>query len=420
MTHKPAKLAATSAAVMLAVSPAVFGDDEPLVIGTMATLEGAFASAGEDGMRGFEMALAEYDYEIGGREIEVITESTDTTPESAVNAAQKLVSVDDADILLGPLSGSEGIAVRDYSRNVDGVTFINGASAAQETTLRNPSENFFRFSTDGAQWMAGLGTYVVEERGWDNVATVAEDYSYPYSQVAGFLYEYCDAGGDVAERFWMPIGTSDYSSIVYSIPPDVDAVFVALTGADAVDFLQQYRDAGGEAPIIGGTNTVDGTVLSAEGGQRDHLVGTPSAAPIPGDWDDADWTAWVDRYHEMFGDDALDEPSVFAHAYYTNARAMMAALDEIDGDIDDDHANFQQALADLEVDTPTGPVGLDENRAAIANMFLREVRQDDDGNLYNANIGVTENVSQTLGLPRDEFLALEEPSRNHPQCSEIR
>ena len=419
MTKQPVRLAATSAAVMLALGGTAQADDDPIVVGTMATLEGAFASAGEDGMRGFEMALEEFDGEIAGREIEVISESTDTTPESAVNAAQKLVNVDDADLILGPLSGSEGIAVRDYSRDVDGVTFINGASAAQETTLRDPSDNFFRFSTDGAQWMAGVGTYVVEERGWDNVATVAEDYSFPYAQVAGFLYEYCAAGGEVAERFWTPIGTSDYSSVVFSIPDDVDAIYVALTGSDAVDFLQQYRDAGGEAPIIGGTNTVDGTVLSAEGGQRDHLEGTPSGAPIPGEWDDDDWQEWVERYHDMFGDDALDEPSIFAHAYYTNTLAMLTALEAVDGELGD-HGEYREVLADLELDTPTGSVSLDDNQAAIANMFMREVRIDDDGELYNANVGVTEDVNQTLGMDREEFLALEEPSRDHPQCADIR
>ncbi|QIT53998.1 ABC transporter substrate-binding protein [Aquisalimonas sp. 2447] len=327
--------------------------------------------------------------------------------------------MDGADLLLGPLSGSEGIAVRDYSRDVDGVTFINGASAAQETTLRDPSDNFFRFSTDGAQWMAGLGTYVVDERDWKRVATVAEDYSFPYAQVAGFLYEFCQAGGEVAERFWTPIGTSDYSSVVFSIPDDVDAIFVALTGSDAVDFLQQYRDAGGDKPIIGGTNTVDGTVLSAEGGQRDHIVGTPSGAPVPGEWDNEQWKNWVDRYHEMFGDDALSEPSIFAHAYYTNTLAMLTALEDVGGELGD-HSEYREVLANLEIETPTGAVSLDENRAAIADMFLREVRVDDDGNLYNANVGVAEGVNQTLGMDRDEFLALEAPSRDHPRCAEIR
>ena len=57
--------------------------------------------------------------------------------------------------MIGPLSGAEGIAVRDYSRTVPNKTFINGSSASQDNTLRNSSPNYFRFSTDGTQWTAG-------------------------------------------------------------------------------------------------------------------------------------------------------------------------------------------------------------------------------------------------------------------------
>ena len=41
--------------------------------------------------------------------------STDATPDSATRAARKLVEQDKVDIVIGPLSGSEGIAVKDYA-----------------------------------------------------------------------------------------------------------------------------------------------------------------------------------------------------------------------------------------------------------------------------------------------------------------
>ena len=65
-------------------------------------------------------------------------------PDSAVRGARKLVEQDKVDIVIGPLSGSEGIAIRDYSKTQPGTTFINGISGALETTYVTPSENFFR------------------------------------------------------------------------------------------------------------------------------------------------------------------------------------------------------------------------------------------------------------------------------------
>jgi hypothetical protein len=42
-------------------------------------------------------------------------------------------------IIVGPLSGSEGISIRDYSKAMPNVTFVNGSSGARETTCVTPS-----------------------------------------------------------------------------------------------------------------------------------------------------------------------------------------------------------------------------------------------------------------------------------------
>ena len=129
----------------------------PIRLGTLASLEGPLATSGQDAYRLVQMLLEEIDFTVGGRKIEWIRESSNAQPDIALARTRKLVEQDDVDIVLGPLSGAEGIAVRDYSRTVPDRTFVNGSSAAQDTTLRNPSPNFYRFNTDGTQWMAGLG-----------------------------------------------------------------------------------------------------------------------------------------------------------------------------------------------------------------------------------------------------------------------
>ena len=242
--------------------------------------KGPFTVSGEDGQRGALTAVDEVNGMVAGKKIEIVKGSSDASPDSAVRAARKLVEQDGVKVLVGPLSGDEGIAVKDYAKTQPDVTFINGTSAAQDTTLRDPAPNFFRFSTDGAQWMAGLGTYAFNEKGYKKVATVAEDYSFPYTQVFGFMAEFCKAGGHVPSKSWVPIGNKDFSSVIAAIPDDVDAIYVALGGADAVNFLTQYQQGGGKAPLIGGSITVDQTVLTSKGKIHDVVIGTPSAGPI--------------------------------------------------------------------------------------------------------------------------------------------
>ena len=104
-------------------------------------------------IRGMEIAMKQAGAKAGGKTIEVITFPTNASPDSAIRGARKLVEQDKVDILIGPVSGSEGIAIRDYSKTQPQVTFLNGSSGALETTYVTPSPNFFRFNMDGSQWL---------------------------------------------------------------------------------------------------------------------------------------------------------------------------------------------------------------------------------------------------------------------------
>jgi branched-chain amino acid transport system substrate-binding protein len=393
----------------------VRADDGTIKLGALATLEGPFAVPGQDSMRGVRMAVAEFGGKVGGKTIEIITGSSNGEPDVAIRAARKLVEQDKVPILVGPLSGSEGIAMRDYAKTQPNTTFINGSSAASDTTLRDPAPNFFRFSTDGAQWMAGLGDYVFKTKGWKKVAVVAEDYSFPYTQVQGFMLPFCKNGGHVVYKAWMPLGTRDYSSAIAGLPSGLDAVYVALGGSDAINFLTQYEQAGGDTPLVGGSITVDQTVLGVKGKQRESVIGTPSAGPIADSWDDPRWQKFVADYRKQFPD-GLPGPSLFAHAYYVNAKAAILALQKVNADLSDGGKKLREALSTLSFDTPTGPVKLDHNRQAVADIFVTEVTTAPDGHLYNKVVSIAHDVNQTLGEPEAQFVAMGPPSRDNPSC----
>ena len=407
-------LLAATVATMLAAGATAHAQ-ETIKIGVLATLQGAFTVLGQDSMRGADLAFQQNNYTAGGKKLEVIKGSSDASPDSAVNAAKKLVEQDGVQILIGPLSGDEGLAVKNYAKTQPQVTFVNGTSAAQDTTLRDPAPNFYRFTTDGAQWQAGLGEYAFATKGYKKIVTVAEDYSFPYTQVLGFMLGYCKAGGHVVNKFWVPIGNKDFSSIVASIPDDIDAVYVALGGADAVNFLSQYDQAGGAKPMIGGSITVDQTVLGSKGKTKTYLIGTPSAGPIADNWDNPKWKTFVADYKKAFPD-GFPSPSLFAHGYYVEAEAVIQALNAVGGDLSDGQKKLRETLAAETVDTPTGAVKLDKNRQAIADIFLTEVAQGGDGNLYNKVVKVIPAVPQTLGMAEAEFLALGPVSRTNPEC----
>ena len=407
-----AALAATTALT----APAVAQDDT-IRIGGLATLEGPFSEPGKDSFRGMELAIDEFGGEVAGKPIEFITASSDGNPDVALESARRLVEQDNVDILVGPLSGSEGIRIAQYAKEVPDVTFLNGSSAAIETTLVDPAPNFYRFNTEGAQWTAALGSYVANELGWDEMVLVSEDYSFPYAQIFGFMATYCDAGGRMVDKFFVPVGTNDYSSVIAQLPTgdEVDGVFVILGGADAVNFLTQYAQAGGELPMVGGSITVDQTVLDAQGQVRERLPGTLSSGPISDNDQTPEWRAFAEAYQEKFPE-GLPSPSLFGFNYYVSTKAALTALEEVGGDLSDGHQAFRAVLDDLTLETPTGPVTINENRQATAAVYINEVVEDAEGNLTTNPLERVDAVDQFLGLGEEAYAALGAPSRDNPSC----
>jgi branched-chain amino acid transport system substrate-binding protein len=389
---------------------------EKIKVGVTATLEGTYTVLGEDGIRGLKTALKKYGTTIAGKDLEFVIASTDATPDSAVRAARKLVEQDKVQLMISPLSGDEGIAVKNFAKTHPEVTFINGGSGAQETTYVDPAPNFYRFNMDGAQWQAGLGNYIYKTKGYKKIATVGEDYSFVYTQVFGLVLEYCAAGGQVTNRQWVPLGTKDFASVIAAMPDDVDAIYLGLGGGDAVNFLNQYQQAGGKAHLIGGSIMVDQTIMSAKGSAKNALIGTVAASGQADTWDAPSWQAFVKAYQDAFPPEKrFPSPSLLATNYYGATQALIEALQKVNGDLSDGQKKLREALNTLVIQAPNGEIKLDSNRQAIGTNFVTEVVEE-KGNLVSKVVAVVPNVNQTLGYDPKVFAKIGLPSRTVPEC----
>ena len=390
---------------------------DKIKIGFFSTLEGTYTTLGEDGQRGFDLAMMQHHNKAGGKELEIVRGSSDASPDSALRAAKKLVEQDKVEILIAPLSGSEGIALRDYAKTQPQVTFLNGCSGAQETTYVTPAPNFFRFNVDGAQMQWGLGDYIYNVKHYKKIATIGEDYSFIYTQVFGLALDYCQAGGQITKRIWVPLGTKDFASVISALPDDVDAIYLGLGGADALNFLNQYVQAGGNAKLIGGTIMVDQSILSTKGKAKEALVGVAAAGPQGDTSDDPKWQAFVKAYQAAWPPEKrFTSPSLCATNYYDETTAALQALDKVNGDLSDGHKKLREVLASLVLDAPNGQMKLDSNHQAIGLSFVTEVVKDKNGDLINKVVKVVPNVNQTLGFDPAVFAKIGLPGREVPVC----
>ena len=203
---------------------------------------GATSNSATSALEGFEGA------NVAGTDIELVGIGCgDDTGDTAIAELRQLVEQDGAEVILGPLSGDEGIAMAGFALDNPDITIIGG-SFAQETTLQVQAPNFFRFNGDFAQWNAGIGDILRNEAGWDTAVVIADDYSIGLTSAAGFIAEFCAAGGDVVQRVFPPLGTTDYGVFIEQVldPDEVDGYFWVVGGTGTQASLEAFVNAKGD------------------------------------------------------------------------------------------------------------------------------------------------------------------------------
>jgi branched-chain amino acid transport system substrate-binding protein len=401
----------------------------------LSDCEGAFGSFFEPTISGAHLALIRYagakpagekpsdgieGAKIAGKNVEIVGYGcADDTADKAIEETRRLMEQEDADVMIGPLSGDEGIAVANYAKEHPDKTFVNGISGAQDTTLKVQAPNFFRFHPDGAQWSAGLGDYAYNELGWKTAAIIGDDYSFPYTSLAGFVAEFCAIGGQVTKRVWAPLGEEDYSSYIAQIPDNVDGLYVGIGGSGLISFIKQYEQQKGRVDterMLGNVFWDDPLVLKEVG---KSLVGGATSAMTAADANTQEVEKYIEDLRKAYGDEIANAgPSVFTYGYYLDMVGLIKGLEAVNGDVSD-QSKLQEALAQVTLsgdEAPWGDVELDENRQAISDVYLKKIVKDatGDGTPDVQTVSRVPDVDQTFnGVFTPETRA---PDRSNPKC----
>ena len=420
-----------------AVAPRSGGSGTPIKIAIMSECKGAFGSFDNQNMAGAVAALSQFagakpknpakpkdgftGGAIGDHPLKLVGVGCgDDTADTAIKEVRRLMEQLDADVMIGPLSGDESIAVANYAKQHPDKTFVDGSAGAQDTTLKVQAPNFFRFNGDGAQWNAGLGDIAYNKLGWRKAAIISDDYSFGWTSTAGFIAEFCAAGGQITKRVFPPLNTTDYSSFAQQLPDDVDGTFVAVGGAGLIPFLKSYEQAKGPIDakkfignLFWGTPgqfeqlgpRVAGAYIGGAGtaGDLDTPAATDYAANIIGKWF---------KTIPPGGDAAPQAPSTFTYGFYVNTWGLIKGLEAVKGDISD-QSKLQAVLAKTELPAPYGPITLDENRQAKFDVYDQQLYLK-GGKLAVKTVARIPAVDQTFG---GTFSAsTPAPGRNFPGC----
>lgn len=396
--------------LVAAVGPSpAWAQKGPIRIGFLAPMTGGAAAVGKDMVNGLTMYLDEVGHQIAGRKVEVIVEDTQGKPEVALTKLRKLVESDQVQVLAGGLFAHVGYAlaprVDEYK-----VPMLYPVVAADDLTQRKPAKWVVRNGWTSSQPSHPFGEWVYKTLGHKKVVTIGMDYAFGWELIGGFQKTFEEAGGQVIQKLWPPLGTTDFAPYLAQIRRDAHAVFALMVAASSLRFPKQYQDAGLKArlPLLGGGTTFDEFVLPSLG---DEAIGGISPLIYSAALDTPVNRRFVKEYRAKFG----KVPSYYSETCYTTGRWINEAAKAIGGNVEDNE-KFLAALRKVEIpDAPRGPIKLDAHGNPIQNIYVRRVEKK-DGELWNTVTHTFPAVSQFWTYKPEEFLKQPVYSRDYPPC----
>jgi branched-chain amino acid transport system substrate-binding protein len=386
------------------------GQQGPIRIGFVTDLTGPAAQAAKDMVNGITLYLDEIGSQMAGRKIELIVEDSQGRPDVALTKLRKIVEHDRVHIVAGVLFGHIGYAmapkVEEYR-----VPALFTVTAADDLTQRLKYRWVIRTGWASSQPSHPFGEYAAKTLGYKKVAVIASDYAFGWEVVGGFQRTFEEAGGQVIQKLWAPLGVMDLAPYIAKLRRDADAVLTMVAGASTIQFMKQYDEAGlrGKIPLIGGGPAVDESLLPSMG---DEAIGVISPLIYSGALDTPANRRFAKEYRTRFG----KVPSYFAETNYTSGRWINEAVRALGGQVED-REKLLAALRKVEIpDAPRGPIKLDGYGNPIQNVYFRRVERNRDGELQNTVIVTIPAVSQFWKYNPEEFLRQPVYSRDVPAC----
>jgi branched-chain amino acid transport system substrate-binding protein len=402
-------LVVLAALVGLAAPGPVWAQKGPIKIGVITPMTGGAAQIGKDMTNGISMWLDENGGMIAGRKVEVIVEDSQGQPNVALTKLQKLVESDHVHVLVGEVFAHIGYAmapkVDEYK-----IPMLYPVIAADDLTQRKPAKWVVRTGWASSQPSHPFGEYAAKTLGYKRIVTIGIDYAFGWEVVGGFQKTFEENGGQIVQKLWAPLNTTDFAPYLSQIRRDADAVFALMVSISASRFPKQYQDAGLKAklPLIGGGTTFDEFVLPSLG---DEALGGMSPLIYSAALDTPVNKKFVAEYRKKYG----KVPSYFSETCYTSTRWINEAARAIGGDVEN-REKFLEALRKVEIpDAPRGPVKLDAYGNPIQNIYVRKVERK-DGELWNTVVQTYPAVSQFWKYRPEDFLKQPVYDRNYPPC----
>lgn len=368
-------------------APAALAEGEPIRIGVPTSRTGPYTVLGDQVVRAAEFAVAEVNAKggIDGRMVELAIGDTEGNPDAGRRAAEKL-ALEGYNILTGTISSAVGLAIATQLDRWDAM-YVSTVNKSPLLTGENCHPRMFRANHSDGMDLAIVAPWLSEqdEQEW---SIIAADYVWGRGSGEAFKAVAEAAGRTIKTEVFPPLGTADFAPYITQLRDSgATGVWVALSGADAINFAKQAKQFGltDQVKMFGHNFVVDQTLKA---------VGTDGL----GVWGNINYTASIDTpankaFVEAWSAKFGENPANYEGETYAGMQAIFAAIDAADSS---DPGAVSEAFAGLTVATIFGDVTMraEDHQLGLPNYLGKAVEKD--GRLV---IEVTQSFDPSVAVP---------------------
>lgn len=322
---------------------------------------------------------------LGGRQIQLTQEDSETNPETAVRAADKLINVNQSLAILGTWASSVTLGIMPKCQDANVIQMFTSSSS--DIPARDEKGLGFNFQILNPLWGAALGQLALE-RGFENYSMMALNNDFTKSLLEGFS-ETVGEERLMGEPFYYNANQSSYrSEVTRLVEGNPEAVFIAGYVTDFTAVYKEIFRAGYEGQVIVPSICVGGPFKDAIG---DAANGILHGIPIP--------PLESPAYAQYLEEAGLEKTDEVQHPYGTACRDEMSVLAlAIEKAGDTDPLRVAEAVWDVSTGEGKKTVynvieGLEALRAGEEINYSgagSAVEFDDEGQLRNRDVRLYE------------------------------
>ncbi len=316
-------VALAAAGAFTAGTPTLAQDAEPILLGFTSDASGQYANSGAMDRKGMQMAIDEFNANGGvlGRPIEWIHYDTETTPATGTRVANRMITQDGVDFILGAVSSGVANAISQVAQE-NGVIYMNTNSSSPTESGESCHRTKFVWDGHGGNFAKATVLGSVDSFGPD-WALLTNDYVWGH-ETAAATRALAEANGvNIVDELLVPQDTRDFSSYLLSLQQLAPDVVAAAVGGDDLTSLRiQVVDQGMDQGMGWINNQQDWP----------DVYGVPPFGVFGTTWyynlDLPGVDEFVARYQEAYPDSALVVPGNVFYNGYMATKTLLQAIEQ--------------------------------------------------------------------------------------------